>query len=70
MGGLLALGCSASLRHGDVSKRTTCLMLPTSAAEFAGPHFHVLWSRGADELARLFPGIHDGPDRRGRGGLR
>jgi 2-polyprenyl-6-methoxyphenol hydroxylase-like FAD-dependent oxidoreductase len=24
-----------------------------------GRHFHVLWSRGADELARLFPGIHD-----------
>ncbi|HEX4391218.1 MAG TPA: FAD-dependent oxidoreductase, partial [Mycobacterium sp.] len=23
-----------------------------------GRHFHVLWSRGADELARLFPGIH------------
>ena len=24
-----------------------------------GRHFHVLWSRGAAELARLFPGIHD-----------
>ena len=24
-----------------------------------GRHFHVLWSRGAEELARLFPGIHD-----------
>jgi len=24
-----------------------------------GRHFHVLWSRGADELVRLFPGIHD-----------
>lgn len=24
-----------------------------------GRHFHVLWSRGADELARLFPGLHD-----------
>jgi 2-polyprenyl-6-methoxyphenol hydroxylase-like FAD-dependent oxidoreductase len=24
-----------------------------------GRHFHVLWSRGAQELARLFPGIHD-----------
>ena len=24
-----------------------------------GRHFHMLWSRGADELARLFPGIHD-----------
>ncbi|WIM87949.1 hypothetical protein PT015_24555 [Candidatus Mycobacterium wuenschmannii] len=22
-------------------------------------HFHVLWSRGAQELDRLFPGIHD-----------
>ncbi|MFZ1163882.1 FAD-dependent oxidoreductase [Mycobacterium sp.] len=24
-----------------------------------GRHFHVLWSRGAQELARLFPGIHE-----------
>ena len=24
-----------------------------------GRHFHVLWSRGAQELARLFPGIQD-----------
>jgi 2-polyprenyl-6-methoxyphenol hydroxylase-like FAD-dependent oxidoreductase len=24
-----------------------------------GRHFHVLWSRGAHELAELFPGIHD-----------
>jgi 2-polyprenyl-6-methoxyphenol hydroxylase-like FAD-dependent oxidoreductase len=24
-----------------------------------GRHFHVLWSRGAEELGRLFPGIHD-----------
>jgi 2-polyprenyl-6-methoxyphenol hydroxylase-like FAD-dependent oxidoreductase len=24
-----------------------------------GRHFHVLWSRGAQELAALFPGIHD-----------
>jgi 2-polyprenyl-6-methoxyphenol hydroxylase-like FAD-dependent oxidoreductase len=24
-----------------------------------GRHFHVLWSRGAHELAALFPGIHD-----------
>ena len=24
-----------------------------------GHHFHVLWSRGAQELGRLFPGIHD-----------
>jgi len=24
-----------------------------------GRHFHVLWSRGAHELARLFPGIHE-----------
>ena len=24
-----------------------------------GRHFHVLWSRGAQELAGLFPGIHD-----------
>jgi 2-polyprenyl-6-methoxyphenol hydroxylase-like FAD-dependent oxidoreductase len=24
-----------------------------------GRHFHVLWSRGAQELADLFPGIHD-----------
>ncbi len=24
-----------------------------------GKHFHVLWSRGAQELTRLFPGIHD-----------
>jgi len=46
-------------------------MLPTSAAEFPqGRHFHVLWSRGADELARLFPGIHDDLIAAGRGGLR
>jgi hypothetical protein len=24
-----------------------------------GRHFHVLWSRGAQELTRLFPGIHE-----------
>jgi hypothetical protein len=24
-----------------------------------GRHFHVLWSRGARELTRLFPGIHE-----------
>jgi len=24
-----------------------------------GRHFHALWSRGAHELAELFPGIHD-----------
>jgi 2-polyprenyl-6-methoxyphenol hydroxylase-like FAD-dependent oxidoreductase len=24
-----------------------------------GRHFHVLWSRGAQELARVFPGIHE-----------
>ncbi len=24
-----------------------------------GQHFHVLWSRGSQELGRLFPGIHD-----------
>jgi 2-polyprenyl-6-methoxyphenol hydroxylase-like FAD-dependent oxidoreductase len=24
-----------------------------------GHHFHVLWSRGSQELGRLFPGIHD-----------
>jgi hypothetical protein len=24
-----------------------------------GRHFHVLWSRGAQELTRLFPGTHE-----------
>jgi 2-polyprenyl-6-methoxyphenol hydroxylase-like FAD-dependent oxidoreductase len=35
-----------------------------------GRHSHVLWSRGLQELARLFPGLLDETRRHRRDGLR
>jgi 2-polyprenyl-6-methoxyphenol hydroxylase-like FAD-dependent oxidoreductase len=61
MGGLLAARVLSEF-YGTVTvvERDT---LPDAADQRRGVpqgrHFHVLWSRGADELARLFPGIHD-----------
>ena len=61
MGGLLAARVLSEL-YGKVTvvERDK---LPDAADQRRGVpqgrHFHVLWSRGAEELARLFPGIHD-----------
>jgi 2-polyprenyl-6-methoxyphenol hydroxylase-like FAD-dependent oxidoreductase len=61
MGGLLAARVLSDF-YGTVTvvERDT---LPAAAEQRRGVpqgrHFHVLWSRGAEELARLFPGIHD-----------
>jgi 2-polyprenyl-6-methoxyphenol hydroxylase-like FAD-dependent oxidoreductase len=61
IGGLLAARVLSDF-YGSVTvvERDT---LPDAADQRRGVpqgrHFHVLWSRGADELARLFPGIHD-----------
>jgi 2-polyprenyl-6-methoxyphenol hydroxylase-like FAD-dependent oxidoreductase len=61
MGGLLAARVLSDF-YGTVTvvERDT---LPDAAEQRRGVpqgrHFHVLWSRGAEELARLFPGIHD-----------
>ncbi|MCV7329552.1 FAD-dependent oxidoreductase [Mycobacterium cookii] len=61
MGGLLAARVLGDFYDGvTVVERDTL----TDAGEQRrgvpqGRHFHVLWSRGAQELRRLFPGIHD-----------
>jgi 2-polyprenyl-6-methoxyphenol hydroxylase-like FAD-dependent oxidoreductase len=58
MGGLLAARVLSEF-YGTVERDK----LPEAADQRRGVpqgrHFHVLWSRGAEELARLFPGIHD-----------
>jgi 2-polyprenyl-6-methoxyphenol hydroxylase-like FAD-dependent oxidoreductase len=61
MGGLLAARVlSEYFVNVTVVERDT---LPDAADQRRGVpqgrHFHVLWSRGAQELGRLFPGIHE-----------
>ncbi len=61
MGGLLAARVLSEFYETvTVVERDT---LPDTAEQRRGVpqghHFHVLWSRGAQELARLFPGLND-----------
>ncbi len=61
MGGLLAARVLSEF-YGTVTLVERDKLSETAAQRRGVPqgrHFHVLWSRGSQELGRLFPGIHD-----------
>jgi 2-polyprenyl-6-methoxyphenol hydroxylase-like FAD-dependent oxidoreductase len=61
MGGLLAARVLSEF-YGTVTLVERDKLGDTAAQRRGVPqghHFHVMWSRGSQELGRLFPGIHD-----------
>jgi hypothetical protein len=55
---LLGEGVRRLLRDGDGGERDKLTDAADHRGVPQGRHFHALWSRGAQELERLFPGIY------------